>query len=639
MFTQVIDTLHQLSLNFISIAEKEILFSSLLFLIVSLLAWILKNQRPYLHYGLWTLVLLRLVLPTDFSLSVSARELLSKLPGIETVAHDQGFSSAAESKISASSAVAVEEILENKSSSELSSGSPTNSSWFEVVSWQLVLFCAWLLGMLVFAFIFVKRYFHYHRIAATAKEVNDPQIASMLNSWRQTLQIRRRVRLVYSDDCLSPFTIGVFRPVIYLPDLLLKSSLPTIESVVAHELAHIRNWDDLWIKLQNIVQLLYFFHPVVWLTNSQLNRLREKICDELVLSKGTISPKAYGSSMLSVLKMNLIGVEGVEMLPSFGNHKKKFSERIREITKITRLRKSNLLLSNLLLAALAIFLLPMSESSGGADDDGQIVRLKRWVNGEQNFFIHTVGAGSKFQSISVLKSKDVLCPTKLPDLCQIEFAAIGLYDNDYRRYWVMKGVDDNGATQLYLDADGDNCFSDEAPLKIKKKTAKYHLEDSPDWVMNKYLKSEAALPYQFSNTNQNQIGSFAVHLFYVPEKNFLEFDNNEFWMGEAWFGEQKYPIALYGGLMAGWYLRPTFDDPAAASQNEIRVDLNRNGVFEDMTIFDPTTETVAQERYFVNELFVVDGQYYKVDSISRMGDYLVVKILPQSNHELSKLNG
>jgi len=298
-----------------------------------------------------------------------------------------------------------------------------------------------------------------------------------------------------------------------------------------------------------------------------------------------------------------------------------------------------LLLSNLALAALAAFLLPMSATSGRADVDGQVVKLQRWVNGEKNYFIHPVGAGSKFQSISPAKSKEMFCPSKLPDLCQIEFAAVGLYDADYRRFWVMKGVDDKGVSQLYLDSDGDNCFTDERPLKTKNKTAKYHLEDSPEWVMSKYVKSETEVRYHHSVNGKIQTGNFAIHLVYVPEKNFLEFDSNEFWLGEARFGKQSYPIALYGGLMAGWYLRATFDETNDLSHNEIRVDLNRNGVFEDMTVFDPTTETVVQERYLVSEPFVVDGHYYKVDSISRNGDHLVVKILPQPTSELSKLNG
>lgn len=638
MLPSILNTINQISAAFVGTVEKEIIFSSILFLIVWLLSRLLKNASPYLHYGLWTLVLFRLILPTDFSSPFSARQVLDKLPTEKILFYTNLSDPELSENAAIQDASPTETIAMNQSAS--TGRAPTFVSGIESVTLQSLLFILWFIGMFAFAGIFLRRYLHYRRVAGNATEVTDPRVLSMLDSWRETLRVRRRVRLVSSADCLSPFTIGIRRPVVYVPHLLLKSSLSTIESVVAHELAHIRNWDDLWIKLQNIVQLIYFFHPVVWLTNSQLNRLREQICDELVLSRGTISPQAYGSSMLSVLKMNLIGVEGVEMLPSFGNHKKKFSDRIREITKITRLRKSNFLLSNLVLAALAAFLLPMSASSGGADSDGQIVRLQRWINGAQSYFIQPVGAGSKFQKISAAKNKEMFCESKLPAaLCDIEYAAIGIYDTDYRRYWVVRGVDQGGAAKMYLDTDRDNCFTDESALKIKKKTAKYNLEDSPDWVMSKYLKSEAEVSYQYSSNGKIQPGNFAIHLVYITEKNFLEFDSNEFWMGEARFGGQKYPVALYGGLTAGWYLQATFDQNSALSHNEIRVDLNRNGVFEDMTVFDPTTETVLQERYLVSEPFVVDGHYYKVDSISRNGDHLEVKIMPQANSELSKLNG
>ncbi len=644
MLASILKTINQIGAVFVGVVEKEIIFSAILFLIVWLLSRLLKNAPPYLHYGLWALVLLRLILPTNFSSAFSARELLGKF----VVFDSPSFSDGSVSNFAFDKSAVTEPLAIRKTPISTQAGAVVGSiSWIELVTWQSMVFCLWLAGVLVFAAIFVKRYFHYRRIAATATEVSDAEILELLAWWRRTLQIRRRVRLVYSEDCLSPFTIGIWRPVIYVPHLLLKSPLATVESVVAHELAHVRNWDDLWIKLQNIVQLIYFFHPLVWLTNSQLNRIREQICDELVLSNGTISPKDYGSSMLSVLKMNLIGIEGVEALPSFGNHQKKFSERIREISNITQLRKSNRLTSNLLLAALAIFLLPMSERANRADDNGQVVKLQRWVNGEsargvaggKNYVIHPVGAGSKFQKMSAAKSKEIFCESRLPaNLCDVEYAAIGIYDTDYRRYWVMKGVDANGTTQLYLDTDGDNCFSDEQPLKIKKKTAKYHFEDSPQWVMSKYLKSETAVRYRYAANGRTRVGNFAIHLVYVPEKNFLEFDSNEFWMGEAWFAGEKYPIALYGGLATAWYLRATLDE-SLHSQNELRVDLNRNGVFEDMTVFDPTTETVVQERHLVSEPFMVDGRYYKVESISRNGDHLEVRIMPQASSELSKLNG
>ncbi|MCH8954017.1 hypothetical protein IIA28_01675, partial [candidate division KSB1 bacterium] len=112
-----------------------------------------------------------------------------------------------------------------------------------------------------------------------------------------------------------------------------------------------------------------------------------------------------------------------------------------------------------------------------------------------------------------------------------------------------------------------------------------------------------------------------------PEENFLEFENSEFWFGKARFGDKKYPIALYGGLQDRWYLRPTFESKLGVqSNNEIRIDLNGNGYFEDMPVFDPTANAVIQEKYFVNEPFKLNGKQFQITTLKHRGDEIELQI-------------
>ena len=106
---------------------------------------------------------------------------------------------------------------------------------------------------------------------------------------------------------------------------------------IAHELAHIKRWDGFWSRMQSVFQVVYFFHPVVWFTNIKINQERERICDELVLANG-ISSNIYGKSMLTALKLNLVGVEAMSFL-TFGDHKKRFRARIKNVID-SRKRKS-----------------------------------------------------------------------------------------------------------------------------------------------------------------------------------------------------------------------------------------------------------------------------------------------------------
>ena len=142
------------------------------------------------------------------------------------------------------------------------------------------------------------------------------------------------------------------------------------------------------------------------------------------------------------------------------------------------------------------------------------------------------------------------------------------------------------------------------------------------------FKTKTFIDYQVISEGEKLTKKMAVYLIYYPEKNFLEFENNEFWFGKARFGDKKYPIALYGGLQDRWYLRPTFESKLdVQSNNEIRIDLNGNGYFEDMPVFDPTANAVTQEKYFINEFLEFDGKQYEITFLKHRGDDIELQIM------------
>jgi GWxTD domain-containing protein len=99
------------------------------------------------------------------------------------------------------------------------------------------------------------------------------------------LRISRPVGLL--ESCLAgvPVVIGHLRPVILMPVGLL-TGLPAaqIESILLHELAHIRRYDYLVNMLQTLVEGLLFYHPVVWWISGVLRTEREHCCDDLAVT-------------------------------------------------------------------------------------------------------------------------------------------------------------------------------------------------------------------------------------------------------------------------------------------------------------------------------------------------------------------
>jgi hypothetical protein len=96
--------------------------------------------------------------------------------------------------------------------------------------------------------------------------------------------IARPVTLVRSGRVRVPMLLGFLRPVIVLPDTA-EASAPTpgfqIDAILLRELAHLRRGDDLWNLLQQVVQILYWPHPLVWLGARLIAGVREQACDDL----------------------------------------------------------------------------------------------------------------------------------------------------------------------------------------------------------------------------------------------------------------------------------------------------------------------------------------------------------------------
>ncbi|MBX3279135.1 MAG: HEAT repeat domain-containing protein [Acidobacteria bacterium] len=114
--------------------------------------------------------------------------------------------------------------------------------------------------------------------------------------------IRRRVRFFTSSLVGGPVTIGWLRPLVILPpDLVDRLSVAELDSILAHELAHIKRWDYLINLLQRIAQAVFFFHPAVWITGRQLSIERELACDDWAL-KMTGEPRRYATCLTKMIE-------------------------------------------------------------------------------------------------------------------------------------------------------------------------------------------------------------------------------------------------------------------------------------------------------------------------------------------------
>lgn len=118
------------------------------------------------------------------------------------------------------------------------------------------------------------------------------------------IKLKRHVALACktSDGCYggacvtAPFTLGILRPRVYLPDDLQGTAR---QAVLLHEQTHIRRRDPLTKPLFYAVACLHWFNPLVWLAFCTFERDMEAACDEAAV-RGRPLPErnAYCESLL-----------------------------------------------------------------------------------------------------------------------------------------------------------------------------------------------------------------------------------------------------------------------------------------------------------------------------------------------------
>ncbi len=104
---------------------------------------------------------------------------------------------------------------------------------------------------------------------------------------KHQLGILQQVVLLQSGIIKVPVVIGLTKPLILVP-LSLLTNLPAsyIESILLHELAHIRRKDFGVNLVQSLMEMIFFFNPALLWISARMREEREACCDDIVLAHG-----------------------------------------------------------------------------------------------------------------------------------------------------------------------------------------------------------------------------------------------------------------------------------------------------------------------------------------------------------------
>jgi beta-lactamase regulating signal transducer with metallopeptidase domain len=143
----------------------------------------------------------------------------------------------------------------------------------------------WLLGMLVMAIRFIGGVAYTQRLRHYRTTPLGANWQQQLSAISEAMGVKQAVRLVESALVQVPIAIGFTKPVILLPvGAVTGLTQAQVEAVLAHELAHILRRDYLINLLQSVVDMLFFYHPVVWWMSGIVRAERENCCDDIAVA-------------------------------------------------------------------------------------------------------------------------------------------------------------------------------------------------------------------------------------------------------------------------------------------------------------------------------------------------------------------
>ncbi len=329
---------------------------------------LLNVRDPRILLGLWGLVLLRFFLPLDLAAPWSAREQFHSAAtnwvGSQSELRAQAQAGQRSASVTPQQNSAVQDVvtrvwLPGHSAATLAAETAPEP----IFSWRRALFLAWLAGVCTLAAIALRQHLQLLALLRRSKPVVSTQIADQIDIWRTRYGITRAVTVVAGDVPMSPFTFGLRRPVVYLPVALLGSLTPAErDAVFGHELAHVRGLDIVWLIIERMVQILFFFHPVAWLATRELARAREGCCDLRAVQAGQMSASHYWSGVLLALRNSHIDAPALAFAPALGPSAQSLKARIQAMKQTQPMTKVKWLASVAGMALLAVLILPMAKS-------------------------------------------------------------------------------------------------------------------------------------------------------------------------------------------------------------------------------------------------------------------------------------
>ncbi len=265
------------------LGENTVRVSTLL-LAAGGVAFLFRRFAARLRYVVWCVAILGALLVPLLTATIPEWDLSYLSPGIVTT--DAGF---------------ADRLSLEKLEAEIFTASPVAGKGTPGLGGTIAtaVLALWVTGMIAVLSWLFTGLVRVGRIARRGTSLTGKEWTGVCERAKHELGLRRRVRLVGSDEVATPITWGIFRPVIVLPDDADRWPEECRHVVLLHELIHVQRFDWFFQVAGQVACAANWFNPIVWIAARRLASEREHACDDDVITSGT-RPTRYAEHLLDV---------------------------------------------------------------------------------------------------------------------------------------------------------------------------------------------------------------------------------------------------------------------------------------------------------------------------------------------------
>ena len=304
----------------------------------------LDKLSPRWQYGVWLVLLLRLLVPAGFGGRPTVLDVTFWVETLRTRV-ELGLNSAYSTPFAASLPAAPVPLPP--------AGAPT--SWTD---WAFLIYCA---GVVLWAAWFVAGAVRLSlRVRDGVPVEGERRAAIEALAREQRLPMPRRI--VECRWARTPFVVGVVRPALVLP-----MGWALDGKVVLHELLHLK-YRDVWAGwLTTALRCLHWCNPFLWFVFDKTGNDRESLCDQRVLERLEGEERRdYGRCLLAMADDRAMRTPGATTM---ANGARAVKARIEAIARFKRFPQGMGLVSGCIVFALSLSLVAgVPVSAAGTDD-------------------------------------------------------------------------------------------------------------------------------------------------------------------------------------------------------------------------------------------------------------------------------